>query len=192
MEKRKWRARNKSDLIIEVWEQLDCESVGAHELETIQQEVRDRFGDGAVDSPAAIARLLAEEGAVLRHPEVLDFDTEWRQKLYTGFPAELDFSSLSAAAASMASLETWRKESEEQRCVTRSQLLHEFLADAAAELLFKSSSQTSTRRQQTESKEIRQWLSVWKQTQDLFPDWLELRVGSSEFRALFPDFERSS
>jgi len=92
----------------------------------------------------------------------------------------------------MASLETWRKESEEQRCVTRSQLLHEFLADAAAELLFKSSSQTSTRRQQTESKEIRQWLSVWKQTQDLFPDWLELRVGSSEFRALFPDFERSS
>jgi hypothetical protein len=191
MENRKWRARHKSDLIIEVWEHLDCESVGAHELETIQQEVRHRFGEGAVDSPAAIARLLAEEGAVLRHPEVLDFDTEWRQQLYASFPAGLDFSSLSAAAASMASLETWRKESEQQRCETRSRLLNEFLADAAAELSFKSNSQMFTRRQQTEANEIRQWLSVWKQTPELFPDWLELRLGSSEFRTLFPDFGTS-
>ena len=35
MSKQKWNARTKRDLIIEVWERLDCESVGRIELEAI-------------------------------------------------------------------------------------------------------------------------------------------------------------
>jgi len=72
--------KTKRDLIIELWEALDCESVGARELEQIQNAVAEKFGEGAVDSPASIARVLADEGAVLRHPEVLDFDTKWRER----------------------------------------------------------------------------------------------------------------
>ena len=72
------KARTKAELIIEVWEHLDCESVGAKELEAIQRAVRDRFGAGAVASPASIARTLADEGAVLRHPEVIECDASWR------------------------------------------------------------------------------------------------------------------
>jgi hypothetical protein len=66
-------------VIIAVWEELDCDSVGEAELHSIQQTLRTRLGEGAVDSPAAIARVLAEEGATLRHPEVLTFDSRWRE-----------------------------------------------------------------------------------------------------------------
>src|SRR5438270_11000439 len=70
MKKREWKSRTKRDLMIEVWEHLDGGTVGARELEAVAEAVRERFGEGAVESPAAIARLLADEGAELRHSEV--------------------------------------------------------------------------------------------------------------------------
>jgi hypothetical protein len=108
----KWRARTRQDLIIEVWEHLDCESVGAHELEQIQQALREKFGEGGRDSPASIARTVADEGAVLRHPEVFDCDLKWRwQNLGDlGFREALDFSGLSVAFQSMVKIEEKRME----------------------------------------------------------------------------------
>ena len=58
-----FEARNKTDLVIEVWEKLDCESVGAKEILAIEEVVLDRFGRSAVESPMVIARILADEGA---------------------------------------------------------------------------------------------------------------------------------
>ena len=98
-------------MIIEVWEDLDCESVGARELEQIQQALREKFGEGALDSPASIARAVADEGAVLRHPEVFECDTKWRERLISGaVPLEsLSFSNLPEASESIRKLESWRK-----------------------------------------------------------------------------------
>src|SRR2546430_1361229 len=100
-------ARTKDELVIEVWEQLDCESVGAKELEAIQDAVRDRFGAGAVESPAAIARTLADEGAVLRHPEVIEYDAGWRERSFqkTHLPETAIFDSLKEAADSIKRLD---------------------------------------------------------------------------------------
>ena len=75
-------ALTKNDFVVSVWEALDCESVGSRELEQIQREVAGRFGDAPTDSPAAIARMLADEGACLRHPEVLECDSQWREGFY--------------------------------------------------------------------------------------------------------------
>src|SRR5206468_4622314 len=66
-----WKSRIKTDLIIEVWEKLDCENVGAAEIEAIETVVADLYGEAAVDSPMIIARLLADEGAELRHSEIM-------------------------------------------------------------------------------------------------------------------------
>src|SRR6266508_2157384 len=38
-----------------------------------------QFGPGSEESPAAIARVLADEGAELRHPEVIELDARWRE-----------------------------------------------------------------------------------------------------------------
>ena len=40
-----WQSKTKNDLIIEVWEKLDCESVGAIEIEAIETVVREKYGN---------------------------------------------------------------------------------------------------------------------------------------------------
>src|SRR6476620_8589507 len=69
-------AKTKLDLIIEVWERLDCESVGAREIIAIENAVRERFGPAAVESPMVLARRLADEGAALRHSEIMNLFVE--------------------------------------------------------------------------------------------------------------------
>src|SRR5690349_5464129 len=72
-------ARTKRELAIEVWSRRGRAAVGQSELREIQRAMAKQFGAGAVDSPAAIARMLADEGADLRHPEVIEFDAHWRE-----------------------------------------------------------------------------------------------------------------
>jgi hypothetical protein len=107
MEKREWKARTKRDLMIEVWEHLDCESVGASELKEIEHVVRERFGAGAVESPARVARLLADEGAELRHAEVLEMDARERgaDPYDAMFRNVLKFSNFAQAASSIKNLD---------------------------------------------------------------------------------------
>src|SRR5258708_29379327 len=106
-----WQARTKNDLIIEVWEKLDCENVGAAEIEAIETVVADQYGRSAVDSPMVIARLLADEGAQLRHSEIM--------KLYLARASDqpydaalrniLKINDLKAPAASIRNLENLRR-----------------------------------------------------------------------------------
>src|SRR5436853_7909384 len=71
-----WKARTKDDLIIEVWEKLDCENVGAAEIKAIETVLLDKYGESAIESPMVIARLLADEGADLRHSEIMQLYVE--------------------------------------------------------------------------------------------------------------------
>src|SRR5438093_701594 len=60
--------------------------------------------------PAAIARAVSDEGAVLRHPEVLECDASWREQ-NSGeaiSPEVLNFGDLAESFASIQKLEGWR------------------------------------------------------------------------------------
>ena len=173
--------QTKRDLIIEVWEKLDCESVGARELEQIQSALRESFGDGAVDSPASIARTLADEGAVLRHPEVLNFDAKWREQSLTGLieAEELNFSGLAEAADSIKKLDAIRDQQPDEWGI------RELVLKIKDELQAVTRSKIVDERQRVEAEEIVQWLTVWLQEPDLFEDWLSLRQQSSEYKAKF-------
>ncbi|HEY3581509.1 MAG TPA: hypothetical protein VGK82_13225, partial [Pyrinomonadaceae bacterium] len=57
--------------IIDWWSENGNESAGAAELEQIQQSLVERFGAQGRQSPATIARTLADNGVRLKHPEVL-------------------------------------------------------------------------------------------------------------------------
>lgn len=183
MKSNRWRARTKQDLIIEVWESLDCESVGAHELEQVQEVVRQNFGAGGVDSPASIARTLADEGAVLRHPEVLSLDTEWRERELSAFGSsdEFDFSGLLEASASIKKLDTLRRKFEEYSEQQQLPRLREMALKFKQEALGIVRSKTVQRRKRTEAAEIAQWLTVWLQEPQIFEDWLSLRQRSPAF-----------
>jgi hypothetical protein len=184
---REWRARTKRDLIIEVWEALDCESVGASELDQIQQVLHEKLGAGAFESPASIARVVADEGAILRHPEVFECDLKWREGKLNGTISSSDFSSLQTALESFSAVESRRRELEEQKNEAALQRLREVIAGARQDSLLIARSKIVAAPQRAEAKEIAEWLRVWLVAPELFRDWLDLRMRSAEFRKKFGD-----
>lgn len=183
----RWNSRTRHDLIIEVWEDLDCESVGARELEQIQQALREQFGDGALESPASIARTVADEGAVLRHPEVFNCDSKWREGILAGqsFFNELNFTSLSEALKSLAKIEVIRGEFQANSDKKGLEQLRVLIASARKDCLFLARSKIIAGSQREQAKEISKWLMIWLQSPELFSDWLDLRRRSPEFRKSF-------
>ncbi len=187
MKTRKWQARTRLELIIEVWEALDCESVGERELLAIQDVLRESLGAGAVVSPAAIARELADEGATLRHPEVLNCDSLWReQQLVDLFqPGALDFTSLAAAASSFEAIEKARSEAEQNGDSDRLKRLRQLIVQCRQEAQLVSRSKIISQSERVVASEIAHWLAIWLEQPQLFPDWLSLRQRSAEYQRKF-------
>ena len=51
-----WSAESKFELIMEVWEKLDCEDVGREEMEAIRAVIEDNIGLTPKDTPMKLAR----------------------------------------------------------------------------------------------------------------------------------------
>jgi len=184
----------KRGLMIEAWEKLGRTMVGESELREIQRLVRSQFGPGADASPVAIARVLADEGAELRHPEVIEFDARWREakiekdrgqfkgldELLAGKPLRLR-----KAEALIKKLERLRQRGEnaEDHSVAKRARSMAISGRQTAELLAKDKELNALQR--AEQTEIAEWFKVWIQTPTLFADWLELRRRSPEFRKKF-------
>ena len=190
----KWTARTKRDLVIEVWEHLDCESVGATELEAIRAAVEARFGKGAVESPARIARLLADEGAELRHAEVLELDATWRgdDPYEAAFRNVLKFSDFAQAAASLKRLDNLRREFARRKDAEGARRVRETVLKGKQRAEMIARNTKVDERKRAEKSEIARWFTVWLQTPEIFDDWLELRRRSAEFRAQFDASEGAS
>lgn len=189
MEKHEWKARTKLDLMIEVWEHLDCESVGAAELETIESVVRERFGEGAVESPAIVARLLADEGAELRHAEVLELDTRYRSAdpYEPMFRNVLKFATFAQAAASIKNLENLRREFARKKDQEGLRRVRETALKGKQRAQMISRNGNVDEKKRAEKGEIAEWFTVWLQQPEVFNDWLELRQRSKEYRERFTE-----
>jgi hypothetical protein len=200
MEGRQSKARvkpappTKRDLIIAAWDRLGRTTIGEPELREMQRSIRSEFGRRADESPAAIARVLADAGAELRHPEVIEFDACWRaakieselgkfkglEDLLAGKPLRLK-----KAATLIKKLEKLRKSSESSGDQGASKQARNMAVNGRqiAESLAKD--RTLNQPQRAEQAEIAEWLKVWIQTPILFEDWLELRRRSLDFRKTF-------
>jgi hypothetical protein len=187
MKKREWKSRTKRDLMIEVWEHLDCETVGARELEAVMDAVRERFGEGAVESPAAIARLLADEGAELRHSEVLAADARWRaaDPYEAMFRNVLRFSTFEEAAASIRRLDNLRRQFARTGDREGLRLVREEALKGKRRAQMIARNASVGERKRAEKAEIAEWFTVWLNQPELFDDWLSLRQSSKDFRARF-------
>jgi hypothetical protein len=182
-----WNSRTKTDLIFEVWEKLDCESVGASELEAIETVLRDRFGPGAVESPMRLARLLADEGAELRHAEVLELAV--RRRTESPHDAMLRnivrVDDLRNARSTFRNLENLRKKltSEDDRDGLRK--VRELAVRARKRLAEESADPKIPANRRAFSSEIAEWFAIWLQTPEIFENWVGLRTGSADFRNEF-------
>lgn len=182
-----WKARTKRDLMIEVWEHLDCESVGAKELEQIAATVRERFGAGAVESPAMIARLLADEGAELRHAEVLELDVRERSldPYDAMFRNVLKFSTFEQAANSIKQLDNLRKKFAREKDQAGLRRVQETALKGKQRAAMIARNRNVDERKRAEKAEIVEWFTVWLQSPELFSSWLELRQRAADFREKF-------
>jgi len=191
MAEKEWQARTKRELMIEVWEHLDCESVGAKELEAVREAVRERFGEGAVESPARVARVLADEGAELRHAEVMEMDARWRtQDPYeAAFRNVLKFSTFEEAAASIRRLDNLRKQFRRKGDKGGLRRVQETVLKGKQRAQMIARNQSVNERKRAEKAEMAEWFTVWLSQPDIFEDWLALRLASKDFRARFLEDE---
>ena len=192
--RQKQQPRTKRELIVAVWNRLGRSSIGESEIREIQRSIRSQFGPGASESPAAIARMLADEGAELRHPEVIEFDARWREAKIESDSTRLKgledlltgkLLRLKKAEALIKRLEKLRKISERAGDqITLKQVRNMVInARQVAESLTKD--RTLDELERAEQTELAEWLKVWIQTPTLFEDWLELRRRSLDFRKKF-------
>jgi hypothetical protein len=177
-----WKAHTKNELIIEVWEKLDCENVGTAEIGAIETVVEEEYGKAAVDSPMIIARLLADEGAELCHSEIMElyvkrvsdrpYDAALRNVL------KLD--DLRKTLASIRNLENLRRkyaadgDKHGLRYVRQTAIRGKNDAlDAAKKAGDPVAAQVHT--------EIADWLTIWLQTPEIFETWVAMRQRSRDF-----------
>lgn len=183
-----WQAKTKDDLIIEVWEKLDCESVGAAEIEAIEIAVTDMYGAAAVDSPMLIARLLADEGADLRHSEIMGLWVERNsdRPYNAALRNILDLKDLKSALTSIHDLENIRRkyaaagDKEGLRHVRDTALSGKRQVKALVD--DRAANDVSRKKINIE---IAQWLTVWLQTPTIFDSWVEMRQMASDFKNEF-------
>ncbi len=191
MKKTDWQARTKRDLMIEVWEYLDCETVGAKELEAIFDAVRERYGEGALETPASVARMLADEGAELRHAEVLEMDARRR----TADPYEamfrnvLKFSSFEEAAHSIKRLDNLRQQFRRTKDKEGLRRVEEKVLKGKQRAQMITRNPKVAERKRAEKEEIAEWFTVWLRQPEIFEDWLHLRLRSADFQKRFPPDE---
>jgi len=182
-----FEARNKTDLIIEVWEKLDCESVGASEITAIEQAVVGRFGKSAVDSPMVTARLLADEGAELRHSEIMKLFLDRRSNL----PYEAEFrnilitSDFGAVLASIRNLENLRRKYLAEGNKDGLRLIRERAQQGRKETLETVSGAGLRVEDHHRNAEIAEWLTLWIQSPEMFETWVKLRRNSADFQRKF-------
>jgi hypothetical protein len=182
-----WHSRNKTDLMIEVWEKLDCESIGAAELEAIEIVVREEYGDGAVESPMRIARLLADEGAELRHSEIME--------LYLAHASDrpydaalrnvIDTTDLRATRTTLRDLENLRRKYKADN--DKNGIRHmKDIAIAAKDLAAETAARENVAAEERSlNAEIAQWFTIWLQTPEIFESWVDLRQHSPEYCSRF-------
>lgn len=192
--KHAWESRTKQDLIIEVWEALDCESVGRAEIEAIETAVAERFGDGAVESPMRTARLLADEGADLRHAEILELDVTRRteDRYSAEFRNLIKFADFAQAEATFKNLENLRRKFLSNNDKNGLRRLRQKAQQSKDRALMISKNPKVTPEKRDEKSEITEWFKIWLETPEIFPAWLNLRKKSADFQNRFVANEDSN
>ena len=160
---------SRDEFIVEVWEGIGAEVVGASELELIGNAFLEHFGSAI--SPVSIARVLADHEARLGHPEILQADTRWREKQSLFNAEDLEFANLDAANRLVNKIEQLRQFENVERLRQAVRAIKTELDSLAASKPL--------------AAEVAQWLAVWLQNPQIFTEWLALRQNTAEFRERF-------
>lgn len=172
---------NKEQFIVDAWEEMGTEVVGVSGLSVIEKAVVERLGTAV--SPASIARILADHGARLGHPEILQADIRWREEHFLFTPEQLEFANLEAAKALLNRIEQLRAQFENDS--TMRERLRQTVRQFKTDLDFIAGSPRAGQKRRELAREVAQWLVIWLQNPQIFTEWLALRQNTVEFRERF-------
>jgi|SRR6185369_1264288 len=185
---------SRREKVVDVWRSLGEPRVGEDELRQIQKALSREFvSAAAVISPATIARILVDEGAELRHPEIIEFDARWREARIENQAKALNSIGrlTDAKALSLKQAEGLIKRLEKLRQRfdrtgdEQSRRLRSVAIEGRQAALLRAKSRSLGDAEQLEQAEIGEWLRIWLQTPTLFEQWLELRKSSTDFQKKF-------
>lgn len=187
-----YSSRTKFDLMIEIWECLDCESVGAKEIIAIEKALAEKFGEAAATSPMVIARLLADEGAELRHSELMElYVLRVSERPYEAALRNLlKLGDLAAAESSIRRVEALRNKLAADGDREGLRLLRHDVIEGKEAALAAAAREPGETHRKALQLEIAEWLTLWLHSPEMFEQWLKLRKRSPSFRAMFEN-ERS-
>ena len=182
-----WKSRTKQDLMLEVWEALDCENVGAKEIIAIEEAVREKYGASAVESPMIIARQLADEGAELRHAEIMELDVKRRlESPYDAmFRNILKFADFKQTLISIRQLENLRQKFRRENDKEGLRLVKEVGIKGKNRASMISKNKKVDEQKRAEKAEIAEWFTIWLQSPEIFETWIEARQRSKDFKNKF-------
>lgn len=175
--------KTREQLIVELWEKIGADSLGAAKIGEIQQEL----GAGAPESPALIARVLADHGVRLQHPDILQSDINWRAgQMFALFsPEEVNFGTIADASSWIEKLDELQRRFEVERDAASQKRLRQFALRMKEEIELVAVSKRTRDDDRQLAQEVAQWLTVWLQNPQIFPDWLALRRATPEFQQRF-------
>lgn len=179
--------------VVDVWRSLGEPKVGEHELRQIKKTLGNEPAPG-VTSPATIARILADEGAELRHPEIIEFDARWREAQIkneakgldsiSGLTAEKALS-LKQAESLIKRLEKLRQRFDRTGNEQSSRQVRALAIEGRQAAISRAKNRSLGEALTLEQSEVAEWLRIWLQTPTLFEQWLELRKSSADFKKSF-------
>ncbi len=184
-----WQSKTKTDLIIEVWEKLDCENIGRAELEAIEIAVGVEYGLSQFETPMRIARILADEGAELRHSEILKLDAERRTNSPYApiFRNLIKVENLREAQTTLKQIENLRRKFERVEDRTGLHELREVIKIQVTRLREIGDNQRSLSDTRKVANEVAEWFSLWLGNPEIIDGWLEIRLKSIDFKKRFGD-----
>lgn len=185
---------NKREFVTSIWRSLGEPAVGEEELRRLQKAMEEAFGHGGVSSPASIARILADEGAELKHPEIIEFDAHWRESQIQLEAKKLDNLGnwspenqlrLRQAESLIKRLEKLRRRFERKGDDQGAKQIRALAIDTRRAADLRARRQSLAEAERAEQSEIAEWFGIWLQTPNLFEQWVELRKSSPDFRKKF-------
>ena len=129
-------------------------------------------------------QVLADEGAELRHSEIMQLYVEHAETGRTTAPKRIRRYYLEKALSSLRRMENLRKRFVSDDDKEGIRLLREIGLEAKEDLLSSTNKRIAS---PDEAAEMAEWLRLWLGSPDIFENWIKLRLASVDFKERFGD-----
>ena len=174
----------KKEMVLEIYDREAMGEVSPHEIAVINQGLIDEFGEGGAMTPAEIARILVDEDLPVRFDQVFRMTShaEKYEFIYEGLAIN---KSLHDAEKSLQRIDELYHQFLRMGDRTGVRFARQTALRAKGNALALSRSPDLDRTKRAEQAEFSRWLTIWLETPEVFPQWLELRKATAEFKEAF-------